>query len=201
MFFSKKKLGRSRRFRQLAIGMRSFRRRTACPFRAMAVVTILLCSAMCDMGSANDDTASGSLAAVADADGDGVADDDDRCPGTAAGAVVDALGCSQVQVDADLDGVCNADRPMVGGQYPATVAGWCSAGGVDNCKYVVNPLQEDGNSNGIGDACDTGEMWTGSGEWRMRYCGWPVMGWWQRGSEACRGWLVFARRFSPTGSE
>jgi OOP family OmpA-OmpF porin len=30
---------------------------------------------------------------VADADGDGVPDDDDRCPGTAAGSTVDAKGC------------------------------------------------------------------------------------------------------------
>jgi OOP family OmpA-OmpF porin len=38
----------------------------------------------------------------ADSDGDGVTDDKDRCPGTAAGAPVDATGC---ELDGDGDGV------------------------------------------------------------------------------------------------
>jgi OOP family OmpA-OmpF porin len=37
-----------------------------------------------------------------DSDGDGVTDDKDRCPGTAAGAAVDATGC---ELDSDGDGV------------------------------------------------------------------------------------------------
>jgi len=45
-----------------------------------------------------------------DADGDKVCDADDECPGTAAGADVDANGCSAVQVDADGDGVCNPGK-------------------------------------------------------------------------------------------
>ncbi|MEL7045406.1 MAG: OmpA family protein [Pseudomonadota bacterium] len=44
--------------------------------------------------------------APADADGDGVPDDSDQCPGTPAGVVVDSTGCP---VDADGDGV-NDDR-------------------------------------------------------------------------------------------
>jgi OmpA-OmpF porin, OOP family len=40
--------------------------------------------------------------APADSDGDGVTDDTDRCPGTAAGAPVDATGC---ELDGDGDGV------------------------------------------------------------------------------------------------
>lgn len=41
---------------------------------------------------------------VADADGDGVADDADRCPDTPAGVAVDAVGCP---LDSDGDGVPN----------------------------------------------------------------------------------------------
>jgi OOP family OmpA-OmpF porin len=37
-----------------------------------------------------------------DSDGDGVTDDKDRCPGTSAGAAVDATGC---ELDSDGDGV------------------------------------------------------------------------------------------------
>ena len=45
--------------------------------------------------------------APVDSDGDGVADEDDACPGTPAGAEVDARGC---EVDSDGDGVAdNAD--------------------------------------------------------------------------------------------
>lgn len=50
-----------------------------------------------------------------DADGDGVHDDDDRCPGTPEGAEVDQNGC---QPDFDGDGVADADD-----QCPDTVAG------------------------------------------------------------------------------
>lgn len=39
---------------------------------------------------------------VADADGDGIADDADHCPNTPAGAAVDAVGCP---LDSDWDGV------------------------------------------------------------------------------------------------
>ena len=75
-----------------------------------------------------------------------------------AGADVDDNGCSQGQVDADKDGVCNADMPLVlsgpnKGRYIPTP--WCT--GADNCKYVANQWQDDANHNGVGDACDTGE--------------------------------------------
>lgn len=43
--------------------------------------------------------------AVKDSDGDGVPDDKDRCPGTPAGARVDAQGC---ELDSDGDGVVDA---------------------------------------------------------------------------------------------
>ncbi len=53
-------------------------------------------------------------------------------------AWVDANGCSQVQVDSDLDGKCNADMPLIlsgsnKGRYVQTNATWCS-GAMDNCK-------------------------------------------------------------------
>ena len=44
-------------------------------------------------------------AAPVDSDGDGVTDDLDRCPGTAAGAQVDAVGC---ELDTDGDGVLDS---------------------------------------------------------------------------------------------
>ncbi|HIP32717.1 MAG TPA: OmpA family protein [Crocinitomicaceae bacterium] len=42
------------------------------------------------------------LGAARDADGDGVADEDDKCPTTTAGVAVDAMGCA---LDGDKDGV------------------------------------------------------------------------------------------------
>ena len=53
---------------------------------------------------------------VLDADGDGVADDDDTCADTPSGETVDSSGCSDSQKDADGDGVTDdldtcADTP------------------------------------------------------------------------------------------
>jgi OOP family OmpA-OmpF porin len=47
---------------------------------------------------------------VADSDGDGVADDRDKCPGTPPGMKVDADGCH----DSDGDGVANVDDKCPG---------------------------------------------------------------------------------------
>jgi len=52
---------------------------------------------------------------LSDADGDGVADVDDECPGTAEGVEVDAKGCA---LDDDGDGVANAED-----ECPGTAAG------------------------------------------------------------------------------
>jgi len=49
-----------------------------------------------------------------DGDLDGIGDACDECPTTALGAIVDSLGCSLVQVDSDLDGVCDPDAPSFG---------------------------------------------------------------------------------------
>jgi hypothetical protein len=77
-----------------------------------------------------------------DDDGDGVPDVSDVCPLTAAGATIDTNGCSQVQVDQDVDGYCD----------PGKSSTLCA--GTDNCPPDYNPGQEDWNSNSIGDACD-----------------------------------------------
>jgi hypothetical protein len=55
---------------------------------------------------------------ITDADGDGVADGSDQCPGTVAGASVDANGCAAAQRDDDNDGVPNGSD-----QCAATTAG------------------------------------------------------------------------------
>lgn len=57
-----------------------------------------------------------------DADGDGILDGADRCV-SAAGDVVDTIGCSQVQVDQDRDRVCDEGAPAGNA--------WCS--GIDLC--------------------------------------------------------------------
>lgn len=77
-----------------------------------------------------------------DADADGVGNACDACPGTAPAAIVDPNGCSQGQVDSDLDGFCN----------PAQTSTLCT--GTDNCPSAANPGQQDFDSDGAGDACD-----------------------------------------------
>lgn len=55
---------------------------------------------------------------ILDADGDGVNDDMDRCPGTPAGAKVDAKGC---ELDDDKDGVANSADKCPGTAYGIAV--------------------------------------------------------------------------------
>jgi hypothetical protein len=71
-----------------------------------------------------------------DDDNDGVTDDGDLCPVTPQGTQVNAQGCP----DADEDGVADAD---------------------DNCTATANPDQSDSDGDGIGDACDSGYVFTG----------------------------------------
>ena len=78
-----------------------------------------------------------------DGDGDGVPDAQDLCPATPANErPVDANGCSQREVDGDLDGVCD----------PNVTSTLCF--GTDNCPAVTNPGQGDFDGDSLGDACD-----------------------------------------------
>lgn len=65
-----------------------------------------------------------------DSDGDGVIDNDDLCPDTLPEAMVDGVGCSDAQVDADGDGVCN-DGAVSNGPSACV--------GVDACPGTVIP--------------------------------------------------------------
>jgi len=61
------------------------------------------------------------LSGETDADGDGVADSLDLCPGTPAGAIVDAHGCSIAQL-APCSGPASGGTWKNHGQYVSTVA-------------------------------------------------------------------------------
>jgi hypothetical protein len=79
----------------------------------------------------------------ADADGDGICDDEDNC--------VESYNESQADADADGAGdacdVCPAD--------PTDDADFDGVCGLDdNCPDVANPGQEDADGDGIGDVCD-----------------------------------------------
>jgi hypothetical protein len=62
-----------------------------------------------------------SLSGETDADGDGVPDSLDLCPGTPAGAIVDANGCSIAQI-APCDGPTSGETWKNHGQYVSSVA-------------------------------------------------------------------------------
>jgi hypothetical protein len=63
-----------------------------------------------------------------------------------------------------MDGWCNPGMPRIGKQPFSTRDDWCI--GVDNCRFVKNPGQEqnypaDADNHGddvrVGDACNMGE--------------------------------------------
>jgi hypothetical protein len=83
---------------------------------------------------------------VADLDDDGVDDADDLCLDTAAGSVVDDVGCSDAQVDQDNDGICD---PAAASDGPSE----CDLID-DNCPLTPNPDQEDWDGDLEGNACD-----------------------------------------------
>lgn len=75
------------------------------------------------------------VASGEDDDSDLVPDSRDRCLSTPFEADIDANGCARIQVDQDLDGVCNAD---------ASSPRWCS--GIDSCPDTT--LGTTVNANG-----------------------------------------------------
>ncbi len=89
-----------------------------------------------------------------DTDGDGVQNADDVCPDTPAGAAVDAVGCSDAQVDADNDGVCDPDAES-GGPSACT--------GID--AFPDDPTESSDNDNdGVGDHADPDDDNDGIGD-------------------------------------
>lgn len=78
-----------------------------------------------------------------DSDGDGVVDSNDTCPDTAAGASVDANGCSAAQKDSDGDGVSDAADTC-----PDTAAG--ASVDANGCTAT----QRDSDGDGVNDAVD-----------------------------------------------
>jgi hypothetical protein len=78
-------------------------------------------------------------------DGDAVPNAGDQCPFTPLGQSVDTNGCSQSQVDQDLDGDCDPGKSS---------PSWCT--GSDNCPTSANPTQANvvHPLSPAGDACD-----------------------------------------------
>ncbi len=76
-----------------------------------------------------------------DGDNDGVVDNDDFCPDTVTGNAVDEVGCSDIQVDADSDGVCESDAAS-GGPSMCT--------GIDQCSNTVIPEAVPTSRYGLG---------------------------------------------------
>jgi Thrombospondin type 3 repeat len=115
-----------------------------------------------------------------DVDGDGVVNASDLCAFTPLGVAVDANGCSQAQVDQDLDGKCDPglssptwctgtdncptshNPTQANVVHPLTTPGdacedpdadnW--ADDVDNCPDIFNQFQVDADQDGLGDPCD-----------------------------------------------
>ncbi len=80
-----------------------------------------------------------------DIDGDGKANASDTCAFTPVGEPVDMFGCSDSQVDADGDRVCDPGAPAPG---PSACTG------SDNCPDVPNAGQENFDGDAFGNACD-----------------------------------------------
>ncbi len=81
-------------------------------------------------------TVADGIAAVEDADGDGIPDESDNCPSV----------FNPDQFDLDWDGVGDSCDTDMDGDGVLNID--------DNCPAVFNPYQGDYDGNGIGDRCD-----------------------------------------------
>lgn len=83
--------------------------------------------------------------ALADSDGDGIADDEDNCP--------NAANADQADSDSDSFGdACDNCPSLDNDQTDSDSDGVGDA--CDNCPAVANPNQEDSDGDGYADACD-----------------------------------------------
>ena len=125
---------------------------------AIALFLLLLAGCTANGGfdgqSANNEGGGG---LVSDVDGDGVGDSDDLCPGTAEGADVNSIGCSEDQFGSPLPAAAKCDSYTSGtataddangnlcGLSPALDPAMDSLAGTESCYVADAPNAADGN--------------------------------------------------------
>ena len=95
-------------------------------------------------------------AAIADEDGDGVADENDICEGSTPGVIVDAQGCEKTSgTDTDGDGVDDAQDLCANSPVGATVDGQgCAASQLDSDGDGVTNDKDQCNNTPLGSTID-----------------------------------------------
>jgi len=88
-----------------------------------------------------------------DSDGDTVADCIDLCPNDPNKTAPGICGCGTPDTDSDGDTIADC-IDLCPNDPDNDIDGDGVCGDVDNCPEDDNPLQEDCNNNGVGDACD-----------------------------------------------
>ncbi len=91
-----------------------------------------------------------------DLDNDGVPNEGDLCRTGDRDSPLDGQGCSDRDVDYDLDGFCDPGAPSKGPSH-------CQR--ADNCKFEWNREQNDRDRDGIGNVCDEDEDGDGTDNW------------------------------------